>query len=139
MEQVVDAVSSWPGISTGEGRFRSTTFEVAGREIGHLHRSGPVDIGYPEPIRDQLIAEGLTGGHHVIPASNATTFYLESADDVDRALTLLRISYLYHVSVLLRTPTGEEAIEDIDVDAEIEELNLSEELRAAFEQTASAG
>lgn len=138
-EQIIETVASWPGISTGEGRFGSTTFDVAGREIGHVHRGGPVDIGYPKPIRDLLIAEGLTGDHHVIPASNATTFHVESEADVERAVTLLRISYLYHVSVLQRSSAAESTIEDVDVEAAIEALDLTDGLRSDLDQTIHAG
>lgn len=139
IERIIQTVASWPGISTGEGRFGSTTFDVAEREIGHVHRGGPVDIGYPKPIRDQLIAEGLTGEHHVIPASNATTFRVESASDVERAVTLLRISYLYHVSVLQRSRTVESTVDVVDVEAAIEALDLSEDLRTDLDKAIHAG
>lgn len=139
VEQIVETVSSWPGITTGEGRFDSTTFELAERTIGHIHRWGPVDIGYPKRIRDELIAEGLTGEHHVVPGSNATTFRVESVDDVDRAVTLLRISYLYHAWVLRNAPDGGDAVGGIDVEAELRNLNLGDELRSVLAEVISAG
>lgn len=139
IEQVVETVTSWPGISTGEGRFGSTAFRVGGREIGHVHPGGAVDVGYPKPIRDRLIADGLTGEHHVLPDSNATTFHLESTDDVERAIFLLRLSYLYHASVLRRASDVEEEVADVDVEAEVERSGLSDELRAAFDRATGAG
>lgn len=139
VERVVETVSSWPGITTAGGRFDSTVFRLAGREIGHVHRWGPVDVGYPKPIRDQLIADGLTGEHHVVPNSNATTFRVESTDDVERAVTLLRIAYLYHASVIRRTAVEAGEIEDVDVGAELRELDLSDELLAVTTQSMSSG
>lgn len=139
VDLVVGTVASWPGVTTGEGRFDSTTFQVAGRPIGHVHRWGPVDVAYPKPIRDRLITEGLTGEHHVVPESNATTFHVESTDDVDRAVALLRISYLYHVSVLRRTAGSEGVVEGLDVEAALDELGLSDELRTVLTRHVGPG
>lgn len=139
VEQIVETVSSWPGITTGEGRYDSTTFRLEGREIGHVHPWGPVDIGYPKRIRDALVAEGLTGEHHVIPNSNATTFRVESADDVDQAVTLLRISYLYHACVLRNSTADGGVVGDVDVDSELRSLDLGDDLRSTLAEALPSG
>jgi hypothetical protein len=87
IEQVIETVASWPEITTGIGRFNATTFQIGTGEIGHIHQSGTVDISYPPPLRDQLIADGRTGEHHVAPNSpTGTTFYIESTEDIDNAV-----------------------------------------------------
>ena len=131
-DQLIDTVSSWPHVTTRDGRFDATVFKVGPREIGSVHRSGPVDIRYPKPLRDQLIAEGRTNEYYVAPESNVTTFYLTSTDGIKQAVPLLRISYLYHVSTLGRTPAGKDLTGNIDVETELLELGLSDELRAVF-------
>lgn len=40
-----------------------------------------MDIGYPQALRKQLIAECKTGEHHIV-SDRATTFYVEAAADV---------------------------------------------------------
>lgn len=135
VDQCIDTVSSWPHMTTRDGRFDATIFEVGSREIGRVHRCGPVDIRYPKPLRDQLIAEDRTNEYYVAPDSNVTTFYLTSVVEIKQVVALLRISYLYHVSTLSRTPAGEDLTEDIDVGTELLELGLSNELRTVFGRT----
>ncbi len=135
VEQVIETVSSWPQITTGEGRFNATIFQLGQRKIGHIHAHpwGLVDISYPPPLREQLLAESHTEEHHVVP-NRATTFAIEAKDDIKQAVFLLRVSYLYHVSMLDQAPDIEELVDnsDIDVKTEIQKLELSDELRAVF-------
>lgn len=136
-DQLIDIVSSWPHVTTRNGRFDATIFKIGPREIGRVHRSGPVDIRYPKPLRDQLIAEGRTNEYYVAPESNVTTFYLTSTDGIKQTVSLLRIYYLYHVSTLGRTPAGKDLTEVADVKTELLELGLSDELRTVFAKITS--
>uniref|UniRef100_UPI00373FD35E hypothetical protein n=1 Tax=Natrinema salaciae TaxID=1186196 RepID=UPI00373FD35E len=61
-------------------------------------------------------------------------FYIEHPDDYDRARWLVRLSYLYHVNVLKKTPAGAEEYAPIDVLSELDELTPSDTVRAAFER-----
>lgn len=137
VEQVIKIVSLWPGVTIGEGRFNATTFSVGQKEIGHVHPYpwGLVDISYPQPLREQLLVEGHTEKHHVIP-NRATTFTIESEDGIEQAVFLLRLSYIHHVRMLEQIPDTQELIDSIDLDmeAEIRQLNLSDELRTVFTQ-----
>lgn len=139
VEQVIETVASWPEITTEDGRFNATTFQIGTGQIGHVHPGGTVDISYPPPLRDQLIADDRTGEHHVAPNSpTGTTFYIESVADIDNAVWLLRLSYLHHVLDCQKNE-GTEAdseLTDIDVEAELDELDPSDALRSAFETTA---
>lgn len=136
IEQIVETVSSWPGIVTDEGRFNSTTFQVEDRDIGHVHSWGPVDIGYPQALRKQLIADGKTGEHHVV-SDRATTFHVEAAADVEQAVTLFRLSYLYQVLVLQKHGGIDAELAAIDVSDELANMDLSEDIRAIFEDIRS--
>ena len=135
VDQCIETVSSWPHVTTRDGRFKATVFEIGPREIGRVYWCGPVDIHYPKPLRDQLIAEGRTNEYYVTPDSNVTIFYLTSANGIKQVVALLRISYLYHVSTLRRTPAGEDLTEDTNVGTELLELGLSDELRTVFART----
>lgn len=137
VEQVIEIVSSWPAVTTGEGRFNSTTFSVGQREIGHVHPYpwGLVDISYPQPLREQLLVEGHTEKHHVVP-NRATTFTIESEDGIEQAVFLLRLSYIHHVNMLEQTSDTQDPIDniDLDIETEIRQLNLSDELHAVLTQ-----
>ncbi|MFC4440200.1 MULTISPECIES: luciferase domain-containing protein [Natrialbaceae] len=132
-EQIIETVASWPNITAAEGRFNSTSFELAGREIGHLHPR-LADIDYPKPLRDELITEGQTEEHHAVPMHpTATTFRIESTDDVDRAVRLFRLSYLVRVATLQEDVGAESDVTDIDVEKELDGLEPSDAIRRAFE------
>ncbi|GAA5063873.1 luciferase family protein [Haladaptatus pallidirubidus] len=132
-EQITEIVSSWPGISVDEGRFNSTSFKLAGREIGHLHPR-LADIDYPRSLRNQLIADGLTEQHHAVPEHpNATTFHIESADDIDHVAWLFRLSYLIRVAIQQEVGKGESESVEIDIQKGLDELAPSNTVRNAFE------
>src|SRR5262245_33201974 len=61
-------------------------------EIGHIHGDSVVDIAFPPKVRDELIAAGRAQPHHMFPEVGIT-FTIESAEDVEKAIELLRLSY----------------------------------------------
>jgi hypothetical protein len=131
---LIDEVDSWPGVTTGAHRFGGTEWRVGPREIGHVHAWGMLDIAYLRALRDALVDEGQTGVHHLLDQSGWTTFYLESPDDYDHARRLARLSYLYHVNVLKKTPAGADEYAAVDVERELAALAPSDAVRAAFER-----
>lgn len=134
VERLVDDVGSWPGVTVGEHRFGGTEWRVGPREIGHIHAWGMLDIAYLRALRDALVEEDETGSHHLLDESGWTTFYIQHPDDYDHARWLLRLSYLYHVSVLKKTAAGAEEFAAIDVTSELADLDLSDAVRSAFER-----
>ena len=92
-DRIVRAVTSWDGITTQIGGFGETEFYVNGRMIGHVHGDHQADIPFPRKIRDQLVAEGRTGPHHVHPDSGWTTRYIHTDTDAEAVIELLRINY----------------------------------------------
>lgn len=73
-------------------------------------------------------------GVHLLDQSGWTTFYIESPDDYDHARWLVRLSYLYHVNILKKTPAGAEEYANIDIERELHTLDPSEVIREAFER-----
>jgi hypothetical protein len=92
-ERIRRSVTAWPGITTAPGEYGETDFLLNGRSIGHVHGGHQADIPFPRPIRDELVAAGRTGPHHVHPDSTWTTLYIRSDADVEEAIALLRINY----------------------------------------------
>lgn len=134
VRDLIDEVGEWPHVTVGEHRFGGTEFRVGPRELGHVHAWGMVDIAYLRKLRDVLVAEEKTGVHHLLTESGWTTYYVGSPADYDHARWLLRLSYLYHVNVLQKTPAGAEEFADTDVEAELDGMHPSEDVRAAFER-----
>ena len=86
-------VTAWPDVTIELGEFGETDFKVRRRSIGHVHGGRQADIPYPRPIRDELVAAGRTGPHHVHPDSGWTTLYIRDDADARTAVELLRINY----------------------------------------------
>lgn len=136
VEQVIETVASWPAVTTGDGRFNATTFQIESNQIGHIHSGGTVDISYSPPLRDQLIADNRTREHHVAPNSpTGTTFSIESEDDIENAVWLFRLSYLHHVLGLQKHENPNTKLSSINVEEELDELGPSDTLRSIFEAT----
>jgi len=134
VDRIIEEVAAWPHVTTNKHRFEGREFTLGPREVGHVHRWGIVDVPFTERLREQLIEEGKTGEHHVVPESGWTTRYIEDESDVDRATWLLRLSYLYHVNTLKKTPAGAEKFANVDVDEELAELDASDGVTDAFER-----
>lgn len=132
--RVIEEVESWPGVIVDEHRFGGTEWRVGAREVGHVHAWGMLDIAYLRALRDVLVEENQTGIHHLLDRSGRTTFYIERPDDYDHARWLVRLSYLYHVNVLKRTAAGAEEYAAVDVERELDVLDPSDAVRAAFER-----
>ena len=134
VEEVVETVSEWPELSVGPHRFNAVEFLLEEYEVGHIHRDGgTLDINFPRRMRDALVEEGRTGDHHFVPDSGWTTYRVRSHDDVEGGVWLLRVSYLYRALTRRRKPVGQAILAEIDVAAELDELGVSDRVRAIFE------
>jgi hypothetical protein len=135
MTDIVQTVSKWPGVSVAPHRFGGREFTVGGREFGHIHGERHVDLPLTRRVRDVLVAEHATDSHHLFPDSGWVSYYLDDGTE-GGALRLLRISYLHHVASLKRRAAkrGESlgVLDDLDVGAELDALDPSNELRVAF-------
>lgn len=118
LKSLEEELSLWPGVSVKPHRFGGREFCVGALEVGHTHRDGVIDIPFPRPLHDQLLAEGLADEHHWAPDSGWTTFRLRCQKDLQRALQLLRLSYLRYVLKAVPDPGKR-------FEAESEQLGLS--------------
>jgi hypothetical protein len=92
-EWILREVTAWDGVAVEPGEFGESDFVVRGRSIGHVHGGHQADIPYPRRIRDELVAAGRTGPHHVHPNSGWTTLYIRDDADAQAAVELLRLNY----------------------------------------------
>jgi hypothetical protein len=92
-EKIHAALQGWLGITSQPHRFGGTEYSLGRREIGHIHGDTLVDIPFPKPIRNKLVAAGRAEPHHILPESGWVSIYLQQPADVDRAIDLLRLSF----------------------------------------------
>src|SRR5512138_2150049 len=90
---ILEALSTWEGVTIAPHRFGGSEFRLGTREIGHIHGDALVDIPFPKKMRDEIVAAGEAQPHHILPETGWVSFYLREPADVDRAIALLRRSY----------------------------------------------
>lgn len=86
------AVMQWPDVVSDRHRFGGQEWRIDKTEIGHIHGNHQIDIVLPSKVREELVSAGRAEPHHIYPQIGIT-FYLEQAEDIDRAIELLRLSY----------------------------------------------
>lgn len=90
-EAVFAEALAWPGVSWTLHRFGGRELRLAGREIGHLHGNGVLDIPLASHAEaERARAEGLGREHHSLPRSRWVSRPLTSEADIAPAITLLR-------------------------------------------------
>jgi hypothetical protein len=139
MNSIESTVGNWSGVEVGShDRGGGREFILDGREIGHVHGSQLVDIPFAKRLRDILIEEERAEKHHVVPDSGWISYRIRSDEDIDGALWLLRVAYLYHVITMRKSEEEPSEIAAVDIDAELAELGVSNELHDAFSDRRSA-
>jgi hypothetical protein len=92
-QQIVHAVSAWPGVTVGPHRFGGIEFRVGRRELGHLHGSRLADLPFPVRVREELVAAGRAEPHHVLPETGWVSYHMQDTGDVARVVALFRMNY----------------------------------------------
>jgi hypothetical protein len=103
VKQVIDTVSLWDGILAHPHRFGGVEFSLGKVEVGHIHTFGMVDIPFTRKVRSRLVSAGEAEPHHLLHDSGWITFHLRGAADIEQALRLYRLSYLFKRSRRDRT------------------------------------
>jgi hypothetical protein len=131
LDQIRDVVTGWPGMTAQPHRFGGTEFNLGTTEIGHMHQNGMIDIPFNSKLRAQLLTEQSAEPHHLLPETGWISFYLREAADVERAIWLFRLSYLFYAT---RRQTQALVAEALDVEAAIGELPMTPAMRTIFDQ-----
>lgn len=118
LERFDSEILSWPEVSSHSHRFGGREFRFRKAEIGHIHRGGTLDIPFPRALRDALLSDGLAQEHRWVPNSGWVTFHVREDRDVERALWLMRLSYLRYV--LKTTSEPERTLDRYAVDLQLE-------------------
>jgi Family of unknown function (DUF5519) len=127
LRKLENEVGMWPDVSVHPHRFGGREFLFGNAEVGHVHTGGIVDIPFPRPVRDALLAEGLAEEHRWVPNSGWITFRIRSEEDLKHALWLMRLSYLRYALKTANDPR--EMLEQ-----ESAGLNLSPEFKSLLER-----
>jgi hypothetical protein len=92
--QIVDEVTSWPGVESGPGRRGEFAFRVGGREIGHLHGDHAAHFAFPKQVWRDLRDQGRIAPHPVFPhREGLAARRIENDADIRDVIELLRLNY----------------------------------------------
>ena len=92
-EDIRKRVMSWSDVTIRPHRFGGIEFRLGKRELGHLHGDVLLDIPFPLPVRNEIVASGIAEQHHILPESGWVSFYIRTEEDIERGISLLRRSY----------------------------------------------
>jgi hypothetical protein len=94
LSDIETEVLSWGQTSISMHKFGGVQFNCCGREIGHIHSNGILDILFTRKIKQQLMEEGRISDHHAFAGSGWISFYITNKEDTTYAVNLLKIAYL---------------------------------------------
>jgi hypothetical protein len=138
---LIEQISQWSGITTHPHRFGGTEFRwhqpekeyhakhLLGKEIGHVHEFGVLDILFTKALREQLVTEGKVRKHHYVPDSGWTSYHLRSSDALQHALWLLTLSQIFQEFCATKNADrASQRLAELGASAEVETLMLSRRL-----------
>ena len=118
---ILDSASTWEGVRRvvrSERRHGTTTLRVDGRAFGRVETDG-VEACLPGKLPRTVVRHGLADAEL---EAGWTRLDLDDAS-VHDAVVLLRVAYLSHVAQTHRNRA--DAFQSVDLDAAIDELDLS--------------
>lgn len=93
-EQIIEEVTTWPGIKAAPGVRGEFSFRLGRREIGHLHGDHAAHFSFPKQVWAELMEEGRIVDHPVFPGREGPAARrIEDEDDVRDVIALLRLNY----------------------------------------------
>jgi hypothetical protein len=93
-EQIIEEVTSWPGVAAGPGRRGEFAFKLGGREIGHLHADHAAHFMFPKEVWLELSEQKRIVDHPVFPGKvGPAARRIEDEADVRDVIDLLRLNY----------------------------------------------
>ena len=93
LDEIEDEVLSWNEISLRMHKYGGIQFDINKREIGHIHGNGLLDILFSREDKARFMAYGRVQEHHVFKNSGWVSLYIQTSEDRDLAIQLLRYSY----------------------------------------------
>ena len=93
-ERITAEVTSWPGVTAGQGDRGELSFRMGRREIGHLHGDRVLHIGFPKAVWHELHDAGRIDYHPVFPGKPGFGARAIGSDaDVEDVIAMMRLNY----------------------------------------------
>lgn len=131
-QSIVSRVSEWDGVSVVEKNSGTTEFRFQADDFGHIDPDGSLDLPLSVAMREALVASGRTQLHPVYKKTGWTTYMIRDEGDVDEAVSLLRLAYVYYVLHTAQDEGKESLADDVDLEAELDAFEADEDVRTAM-------
>ncbi|MES2590950.1 MAG: luciferase family protein [Bacteroidota bacterium] len=95
IDQIERKVLTWQQTTASSHKSGGVQFNVDGKEIGHIHSNGLLDVFLKLNVAEQLIREGRVTEHRTIKNSGWLSFQIKTEQDILFAIELLEYSYLF--------------------------------------------
>jgi hypothetical protein len=93
-QEIIDEVTSWPGVSTAPGRFGALALVHEGRELGHLHGDRSAHFSFPKSLWRELREQRRIERHPIFPDREGPAARpIANEDDVRDVIALMRLNY----------------------------------------------
>ena len=93
IDTITNELAQWDNVKVGTHKYGGTQFNCKGKEIGHIHGNGLLDMLLSRKIKQQLMLDGRIQHHHHFKDTGWISFYIHSDDDRFYAVRLLRMAY----------------------------------------------
>ncbi len=94
IKNLESAVTSWTQVTVEPHRFGGREFQFSGKEFGHIHPNGMLDILFNKKLREILVQLRLAETHHLLPETGWISLYTKNQSSMtNNALILLWLSY----------------------------------------------
>ncbi|WP_276259676.1 luciferase family protein [Haloglomus litoreum] len=130
--EIADQVTAWEGVATTEQADGRTVFTYAGTEFAHIDSDGSLDLPLSRRLRTALVAADRAEHHPVYTETGWTTFEVRGESDIEPAVTLCRLAYVYRRLDESTHDDRAELAEGVDLDAELEAFGADDGVRDAM-------
>jgi len=93
MDEIEAEVLRWQHTTSVIHKYGGMQFNYKGREIGHIHSNGLLDMLMSRSVKAQLMPDGRISDHHTFKNTGWISFCIRSVSDKDYALALLRMGF----------------------------------------------
>ena len=91
-----ERIRALPGVNEREkAGIHEDAFFVAGKMFMHIHGLGHCDIRLSKADQKRVLAEGKALPHRWAPQAGYVTFLVETAQDLEPAMELIRLSHQF--------------------------------------------
>jgi hypothetical protein len=93
VDEIEEEVLSWQDTSIHFHKYGGIQFDIAKKEIGHIHGNGLVDVLFSKEVKMQYLQTSRVQEHHVFKNSGWVSLWVRSGEDRQLAVEMLRRSY----------------------------------------------